>query len=375
MRFVRGKWRASLRGEYLGTFDTEQEGLDAVNATIDIDAGKAPDSLHTFGEKWLDDRELGGDIRGIEQERSVWRQHVADAEFYDWPLKRVRPIDVQNWLNALAQKDSKTVKRKRAGVEIESSGQRVSRQTVVHARRVLRACFQQACIAGKCPANPVDQCITPKMAEVREDEDEWTWLSLPEIERLFAAIELCDRPEFYGAWYAVAIYGGLSLEEIKGLRWIDVSLRDREIRVRQSSRGPLKAESRRRTTPMLRPLHAALQRWQRAGGAAKVQGLVFPADHGSFYGHSYDAAWETQWRAKSGCRPFVRFHDLRHTCASHLVMGTWGRAFKLIEVRDWLGHADVQTTQRYAHLAPGALAATVREMEANEKHNNRRDEG
>jgi hypothetical protein len=57
-------------------------------------------------------------------------------------------------------------------------------------------------------------------------------------------------------------------------------------------------------------------------------------------------------------------HDLRHTCASHLVQGSWApaliaRPLRLEEVRDWLGHQDIATTQRYAHLCRDAIAALV----------------
>jgi hypothetical protein len=53
------------------------------------------------------------------------------------------------------------------------------------------------------------------------------------------------------------------------------------------------------------------------------------------------------------------FHDLRHTCASHLVSGTWGRAWRLEEVRDYLGHSNISVTQRYAHMSPQAMRAAV----------------
>jgi len=46
----------------------------------------------------------------------------------------------------------------------------------------------------------------------------------------------------------------------------------------------------------------------------------------------------------------IRFHDLRHTFASHWVL-KGGDIFKLQKI---LGHADQQMVQRYAHLAPEA---------------------
>lgn len=57
----------------------------------------------------------------------------------------------------------------------------------------------------------------------------------------------------------------------------------------------------------------------------------------------------------------VRWHDLRHTFASSLVSGTWGRRWSLEEVRAAMGHESITTTERYAHLADTALKIAARE--------------
>ena len=43
----------------------------------------------------------------------------------------------------------------------------------------------------------------------------------------------------------------------------------------------------------------------------------------------------------------IRFHDLRHSCASMLV----SNGFELKDIQEWLGHSDIQITANiYAHL-------------------------
>ena len=64
---------------------------------------------------------------------------------------------------------------------------------------------------------------------------------------------------------------------------------------------------------------------------------------------------------KAGVQRHVRFHDLRHTCASHLISGSWGRAWTLEEVARHLGHSSSAVTRRYAHLCPEGLQRAVRE--------------
>ena len=64
-------------------------------------------------------------------------------------------------------------------------------------------------------------------------------------------------------------------------------------------------------------------------------------------------SWDTA-RKRAGL-PELRIHDLRHSFASFLVNS--GRS--LYEVKELLGHADIKTTSRYAHLSRETLAQAV----------------
>ena len=70
------------------------------------------------------------------------------------------------------------------------------------------------------------------------------------------------------------------------------------------------------------------------------------------YGGSYNKA------VKASGLDHMTFHNLRHTYASLLVM----KGRDLPTVQQLLGHADIKTTMRYAHLEPDHLKLAVEDF-------------
>ena len=83
---------------------------------------------------------------------------------------------------------------------------------------------------------------------------------------------------------------------------------------------------------------------------------VFPGKAGKPLG-DFKRAFKTALR-KAGISDF-RFHDLRHTFASHLVMN----GVNIRTVQQLLGHKDIKMTMRYSHLSRDFVQEAVSHLD------------
>jgi integrase/recombinase XerC len=131
---------------------------------------------------------------------------------------------------------------------------------------------------------------------------------------------------------------GLRLSELCGLRWLDLSLDDGEVRV-------LGKGDKTRLVPVGRHAVAAL----RALGAEEGTSSDSPVFRGR--GGAPINPRTVQLRMKTlalqqGIPKHIHPHLLRHTFASHMLESSGD----LRAVQELLGHADIATTQIYTHL-------------------------
>ncbi len=154
---------------------------------------------------------------------------------------------------------------------------------------------------------------------------------------------------------------GLRQSELLGLRWKDVDVRAQRVRVRNAwvrheHSGQGKSDlSTKRSVPLTDRLSLELKTWRLRTVFGDDDELVFAHPE---LGVPLDRTKVTR-RFQAACVEAgvrkIRFHDLRHTFATTLAAA----GVPLRTIQEYLGHADLKTTQIYAHYAP-----SEREVEA-----------
>jgi integrase len=182
-------------------------------------------------------------------------------------------------------------------------------------------------------------------------------LTQTELARLFTAC-----PSRYRPLLATGVYTGMRLSEVLGLSWDDVDFAAGVVHVRhQLARGrrgvpphriPPKTRASVREIPLLPQLAAVLRQHKRGARFTSGSDYVFATARGTAFLH-HNVSKRVLRRAatdagldRDGRR--LRFHDLRHTFASHLIIDI---RLDVAQVSGILGHARTSMTlDTYTHL-------------------------
>ena len=179
--------------------------------------------------------------------------------------------------------------------------------------------------------NPMDRVEVPKLDNQRTE-----FLSDEETQRLLKVLE--DWPcRMSVAFVKFTLYTGFRRSELFKMTWGDVDFSRSMITLREPKGGktqiiPISSEA----LDVLKGLEPAST-------------YVFPGKNGE-QRTDFKGPWR-RIRAAADLPDNFRFHGLRHHFASTLV----SNGYDLLVVQKLLTHKDSRTTQRYAHLSPGAL--------------------
>jgi integrase len=243
----------------------------------------------------------------------------------------------------------------------------LSASTVHKMHDILRRGLAQAVKWHLLPRNVADVVKPPRPVPT-----EMVALSADDTRRLLEAAGEC-RLE---ALYILAVHTGMRQGEILALRWQDVDMENAVVSVRRTlTRNggkiafgePKTKKSRRsiRLTPQaVEALRSHLERQLRdmeiLGDRYQDQGLVFTTDTGGPINPSNLRQRSFAALLKRAGLRHMRFHDLRHTCATLLL----SRGVHPKFVQELLGHATIAITlDTYSHVMPSMGDATAKAME------------
>jgi integrase len=321
------------------------------------------DDCGTLGDllRWWEDAYFSP-TSAYPRSRGTFRKHLLESDIAKLRIREVTTGRVEQF--------------------IQTKARQIAPQTVNHLRAFLCRVFSAARRAGKVAQNPI---VDVKRRRVPKRLP--TFLTVEEVPRVLAAL-----PDKWRPLFATAIFTGLRKGELLGLHKADVDLAMRLISVRRSYARDTTKGGHAEAIPIAIELVPYLET---ALGSSRSE-LVFPNDDGSMmseetslqellrsalvragivagYSHicrrkgcghrelAADADLRRCPRCKMKLWPRaevrkIRFHDLRHTTASLLMMAGANPA----AVQRILRHSDPRlTTEVYGHLAPEYLRREI----------------
>lgn len=318
---VNGKFKILISGT---TKAKAEEIADAYSVLRNETIFREGLTVSQLGPGFLDWRENNG-IRDIDGERTMWKNHVEGDELSKLPLDTIERTDCVKWLD----------RRK---------GAQQSRKNVLN---LLRTAFTYAVDRGLMKFNPL---LGLKIVKVDDDaEDDLRGiLRLEEQTRLIAAVP----PEFR-ALVIFALFTGLRQAEQWWLKPEDCAGSD--LTIRRSKNGKKPKGKKAKTIHLMEPAKRALDQ------APSNDDWVWPAKEGGRRGQGKCPKGWHSWVKAAKIKRRIQWKDLRHTCATSLLAGWWGRKWTLDEVCQQLRHSSVKVTERYARKLAETLKAAVDE--------------
>ena len=302
--------------------------------------------LGDYLKQWLDSPRMRSRKEStLSQYRGVLERHILPDRIAAIKLGKLRAHDIQRFYDSKAKE--------------------VGAATINQFHHILHGALQSAYKKELILTNPASRTEheKPKPAKMKPLDGEQA--------RAFLSVAKGDRLE---ALFYLAIYGGFRIGEILALRWRDVDMEQGVVRIehtltRKGKLTPPKSGKGREVhlaVPALEALkaHKARQNAERlhAGNVWVDTGHVFtsataPGEHL----REITVSRTYKRLLKEASLPDIRFHDLRHTCATLLF--SQGANPKVVQ--EMLGHASVAITMdRYTHWIPSMGEQAAKMLEA-----------
>ena len=184
----------------------------------------------------------------------------------------------------------------------------------------------------------INPCLGVKRLRIENKPDRF--LSIEEEEKLLKAANPNLR-----LIILVALYTGMRQGEILNLKWKDLNLKEKYIKILKTKNNKV------RKIPLAKTLEEAFTSLPRLSEYVICNPLTKTR-----YINIHKVFDETVKRAKI---EHITFHQLRHSAATRMVE----KGIDLVVVKEILGHADLSTTQKYSHPVPQRMLDAINELE------------
>lgn len=238
--------------------------------------------------------------------------------------------------------------------------ERVSANTVIHYHAVIHRALKYAVKIKTIQSNPAVNVERP-----RKEKFIGSFYNKKEINTLFDIIQ--GHP--LEVAIKLAAFYGLRREEIIGLKWTAIDFENNTLTIQHTvtecnldgkhievASDTAKTDSSLRTMPLVTNFREMLlakkekqEHYRKLCGRSYCKeylDYIFVNEMGERWKPRYLSDGFKRILEQNGLRR-IRFHDLRHTCASLLLANN----VPMKKIQEWLGHSDFSTTANiYAHL-------------------------
>lgn len=233
-------------------------------------------------------------------------------------------------------------------------------QSCTHAHVIIRRALEIAYRTDRIPVNPASKVEKPKSPKY-----EAKYYDLKQLKVLFEKL----KGDKYELMYKMTAFYGLRRSELCGMRWSSIDFDNNKLTLNSSivqasvnnktvlvKKDVMKNAASKRTMPLIPEIKEALLK-------LKAEQDKNKAEFGKYYNQEYiDYVWvdeigmivnpntltnHFQKFLEQHGLPKIRFHELRHSCASLLL----ACGVNMKEIQEWLGHSAISTTADiYSHL-------------------------
>ena len=218
---------------------------------------------------------------------------------------------------------------------------RITPATVNRELAALKALFRQAVAWERLVLSPA-----AGISALKEAPNPPRLLTSGEVTRLLA-----EMPDHLRAAVGVCVYAGLRKTEVLRLRWQDIDLKAGVLTIISRHGATTKNHETRHV-----PLNAALAELLRQHPRVLGVQYVFPGRDGKQPLRYLKSALVAA-AARAGIDT-IHTHQLRHAFVSHALMA----GIDPVTVQQWVGHKDLRTTLRYAHVGADHERAAIQRL-------------